>query len=213
MILSFEPGVEFTFLGITIERLPQGLLLHRKTYAELFLEEHEGSTPNRQRWTTGEPEHFHKVYLSTKRLALRCSWKTMKVPHLTGNAGQQVSQNTSKRKRQRCLIHRIQSIWRGSKADRRSLALSSGYPPALDRLGVSWCLWFRSSSSRTYPPLNLDFVTSCNTHTLEPLKPEVLRISILKAAQARPILLNALLIQILLLLHLDVSPKQNSRST
>ena len=43
---------------------------------------------------------FHKDHFSTKRATLNCSWRSMKAPHLTGKAGQQVSQNTSKRKRQ-----------------------------------------------------------------------------------------------------------------
>ena len=54
------PGVDFTFLGVTIEKLPHGILLHQNTYTELLLEEHQSSIPTRPRWTTGEAEHFQK---------------------------------------------------------------------------------------------------------------------------------------------------------
>ena len=54
------PGVCFTFLGVTIEKLPHGILLHQNTYTELTLEEHQSSIPTRPRWTAGEAEHFRK---------------------------------------------------------------------------------------------------------------------------------------------------------
>ena len=52
------PGIDFTFLGVTIEKLPHGILLHQNTYTELLLEEHQSSIPTQPRWTTGEAEHF-----------------------------------------------------------------------------------------------------------------------------------------------------------
>ena len=54
------PGMEFSFLGITLELTTVGLLLHQKTYTEALLEEYQDVTPKRQRATTGEPEHFDK---------------------------------------------------------------------------------------------------------------------------------------------------------
>ena len=54
------PGMEFSFLGITLELTTVGLLLHQKTYTEALLEEYKDITPKRQRATTGEPEHFDK---------------------------------------------------------------------------------------------------------------------------------------------------------
>ena len=54
------PGLEPSFLGITLELTTVGLLLHQKTYTEAFLEEYKDVTPKRQRATTGEPEHFDK---------------------------------------------------------------------------------------------------------------------------------------------------------
>ena len=54
------PGMEFSFLGITLELTTVGLLLHQKTYTEALLEEYKDVTPKRQRATTGEPEHFDK---------------------------------------------------------------------------------------------------------------------------------------------------------
>ena len=54
------PGMEFSFLGVTLELTTVGLLLHQKTYTEAFLEEYKDVTPKRQRATTGEPEHFDK---------------------------------------------------------------------------------------------------------------------------------------------------------
>ena len=49
------PGMEFSFLGITLELTSVGLLLHQKTYTEAFLEEYNDVTPKRQRATTEEP--------------------------------------------------------------------------------------------------------------------------------------------------------------
>ena len=59
------PGMEFSFLGITLELTSVGLLLHQKTYTEAFLEEYKDVTPKRQKATTGEPEHFDKDAKST----------------------------------------------------------------------------------------------------------------------------------------------------
>ena len=42
--VHLAPGVDFSFLGITLELTPVGLLLHQKAYTEAFLEEYEDVT-------------------------------------------------------------------------------------------------------------------------------------------------------------------------
>ena len=54
------PGINFSFLGITLELTPLGLLLHQKTYTEALLSEYKDVIPQRKRTTTGKPEHFDK---------------------------------------------------------------------------------------------------------------------------------------------------------
>ena len=58
--LYLTPGADFSFLGITLELTPVGLLLHQRAYTEALLEEYKDVTPQRKRTTTGEPEHFEK---------------------------------------------------------------------------------------------------------------------------------------------------------
>ena len=60
LTVFLTPGMEFSFLGITLELTTVGLLLHQQTYTEALLEEYQDVTPKRQRATTGEPDHFDK---------------------------------------------------------------------------------------------------------------------------------------------------------
>ena len=56
--LYLTPGADFSFLGITLELTPVGLLLHQRAYTEALLEEYKDVTPQRKRTTTGEPDHL-----------------------------------------------------------------------------------------------------------------------------------------------------------
>ena len=57
LYLTPESPVEFR--GITIEKVGQGLFLHQVSYTdELMKSEYAGSIAQRERFTTGEPEHF-----------------------------------------------------------------------------------------------------------------------------------------------------------
>ena len=59
--LYLEPGVNFSFLGITLEITPLGILLHQRAYTEALIDEFKEVTPTRKRTTTGEPEHFSQL--------------------------------------------------------------------------------------------------------------------------------------------------------
>ena len=59
--LYLEPGVSFSFLGISLEITPLGILLHQCAYTDALIEEFKDVTPSRKRSTTGEPEHFSKL--------------------------------------------------------------------------------------------------------------------------------------------------------
>ena len=58
--LFLIPGVDFSFLGITLEISSFGILLHQRVYTEAILDEYKDVIPQRKRVTTGEPEHFDK---------------------------------------------------------------------------------------------------------------------------------------------------------
>ena len=57
--LSFTQNL--TFLGVTIEKKEEGLLLHQRNYTENLLKEHAAHLPARKRTASGDPEHFKKV--------------------------------------------------------------------------------------------------------------------------------------------------------
>ena len=58
--LYLTPESPLEFLGITIEKLGQGLLLHQMNYTDELMKEYAGSIAQRERFTTGEPEHFEQ---------------------------------------------------------------------------------------------------------------------------------------------------------
>ena len=58
--LYLSPGMDFPFLGVTVEKRPYGLLIHQEAYTNEFLKEYGGYVTARQRTTTGEPGHFAK---------------------------------------------------------------------------------------------------------------------------------------------------------
>ena len=58
--LYLSPGMEFPFLGVTVEKRSYGLLVHQEAYTEEFLKEYGGYVTARQRTTTGEPGHCAK---------------------------------------------------------------------------------------------------------------------------------------------------------
>ena len=51
---------ELTFLGVTLRRTVDGILLHQQLYTDDLLQEHAPHMTARKRTTTGEPEHFQK---------------------------------------------------------------------------------------------------------------------------------------------------------
>ena len=51
---------ELTFLGVTLRKTSEGILLHQQLYTEDLLQEHAPHITARKRTTTGEPEHFQK---------------------------------------------------------------------------------------------------------------------------------------------------------
>ena len=57
--LSFTQ--DLTFLGVTIEKKEEGLLLHQHNCTENLLNEDAAHLPARKRTTAGDPEHFKKV--------------------------------------------------------------------------------------------------------------------------------------------------------
>ena len=55
------PDCDLTFLGVSIKKLPDGILLHQHFYTEDLLQEHSPHITARKRQTSGEPDHFIKA--------------------------------------------------------------------------------------------------------------------------------------------------------
>ena len=58
---NLTPDCDLTFLGVSIKKLPDGILLHQHFYTEDFLQEHSPHITARKRQTSGEPDHFIKA--------------------------------------------------------------------------------------------------------------------------------------------------------
>ena len=55
------PDCDLTFLGVSIKKLPDGILLHQHFLTEDLLQEHSSHITARKRQTSGEPDHFIKT--------------------------------------------------------------------------------------------------------------------------------------------------------
>ena len=54
---------ELTFLGVILQFISEGILLHQRLYTEDLLQEHSPHITARRKTISGEPEHFRRMFL------------------------------------------------------------------------------------------------------------------------------------------------------